>query len=82
MQRLLALLAVALAAGRPARAEDPDLTAANYAATRDAVLPTESESGWLKIPWRTSFWSGMREAARAGKPLLLWAMNGHPLACT
>lgn len=34
------------------------------------------------IPWETSFAAGLKTADKAGKPVLLWVMNGHPLGCT
>ncbi len=49
---------------------------------RAAIEPGAAELRWLAIPWRASFWSALIEAQEQGKPLLLWAMNGHPLGCT
>ena len=46
------------------------------------VLPTEEEARWASIPWLSSFSEGLRAARIEGKPLVLWAMNGHPLGCT
>jgi hypothetical protein len=37
---------------------------------------------WQQIPWATTFKDGIVAADAAGKPLLLWTMNGHPLGCT
>ena len=37
---------------------------------------------WESIPWRWSLADGVAEAARAGKPVLLWVMNGCPLGAT
>lgn len=58
------------------------LTDANLATVRDLILPKPGELAWRDIPWRAALWDGVRDAQGAGKPLLLWAMNGHPLACT
>lgn len=60
----------------------PVPTADNFAAWRDHIKPSASELQWESIPWRDSFSEGILEADRQGKPLLLWAMNGHPLGCT
>jgi len=49
---------------------------------RDYIQPTEQELAWSSIPWRSSFQEGLIEAAAKQKPMLLWAMNGHPLGCT
>ncbi len=47
-----------------------------------AVMPRPSEERWLQVPWRTDFAAARVEANRAGKPLFLWMMDGHPLGCT
>ena len=44
--------------------------------------PSQSESGWESIPWMTDLWQARALAARVGKPILLWEMDGHPLGCT
>ncbi len=49
---------------------------------RDHILAPDEELEWEKIPWHPSFLTGLREAARLEKPVLLWVMNGHPLGCT
>ena len=62
-----------------------ELPAADIAALeawRDNVRPAESERRWDEIPWVTTFSEGVRRADTEGKPLLFWAMNGHPLGCT
>lgn len=45
------------------------------------VPPTGKEDDFDKIPWRTSIWEARQEAAKEGKPILLWEMDGHPLGC-
>ena len=62
--------------------EAPLLTEDRYAAVRDRILPTAEEVAWRQIPWRESFWEGVIEAQETRRPILLWAMNGHPLGCT
>ncbi len=49
---------------------------------RDHVLPKNWELSYRRIPWRTSFWDAVIEAQARDKPILLWAMNGHPLCNT
>ena len=49
---------------------------------RDFIQPTELDLKWTRIPWRSSFQEGLMEAGAKQKPMLLWAMNGHPLGCT
>ncbi len=60
----------------------PVLNDDTYARWKEYILPTPEELEWHAIPWRPSFWSAVIDAQRAEKPVLLWAMNGHPLACT
>ena len=49
---------------------------------RTLVEPSAKELAYAEIPWRPSFWSAVQEAQAAERPILLWAMNGHPLGCT
>ncbi|HLF92561.1 MAG TPA: hypothetical protein VJB14_03815 [Planctomycetota bacterium] len=73
MTPLAALLAFALA---------QDVTDENYEKLKTSILPPAEELAWRKIPWRPTFWEAVVEAQEKEKPILLWAMNGHPLACT
>jgi hypothetical protein len=59
-----------------------ELTDASYARWRDYLLPAPKDLAYKSIPWRASFWEAVVEAQAADKPILLWAMNGHPLGCT
>lgn len=59
-----------------------DLTDETYGKWRDHILPRPEEVEWTKVGWRSSFWDAVVEAQEQEKPVLLWAMNGHPLACT
>jgi len=58
------------------------LSEQNFAGLRDFIRPTPDETRWQEIPWRTTFWDAVQEAQATDKPILAWAMNGHPLACT
>jgi len=49
---------------------------------RAVIEPRPSELVYAEIPWRPSFGSALREAQADERPILLWAMNGHPLGCT
>ena len=75
----LLLLAGLQASAQPA---DPVLTEKNLAAMRETILPKPAEEKWRAIPWRTSYWTAVLDGNKAGRPVLLWTMNGHPLACT
>ncbi|MHC4839567.1 MAG: hypothetical protein ACYTDT_01220 [Planctomycetota bacterium] len=59
-----------------------ELTKKNYEKTRDHILPNEDEEAWRKIEWRATFWEGIIDAQKADKPVMLYAMNGHPFSCT
>jgi hypothetical protein len=59
-----------------------ELTDKNYADWRKHILPDTGELAWQEIPWATTFKDGIVAADAAGKPLLFWTMNGHPLGCT
>jgi len=58
-----------------------DLTAESFPACRDYLKPCEDELRWREIPWRDSFYQALKDSQIEGKPILLWAMNGHPLGC-
>lgn len=59
-------------------AAEPD----RFRGLRDAVKPAAGEDRWAAIPWGTNLWEARVKAAREGKPILLWEMDGHPLGCT
>lgn len=44
------------------------------------LIPAKAQP-WETIGWRTDLLAACEEAEKAGKPLFLWAMNGHPLGC-
>ncbi len=44
--------------------------------------PDQKSLEWRSIPWHPTYHEGAIAASEAGKPLLLWLMNGHPLGCT
>ena len=66
---LVPLLALPLLAG------EPDLDA-----VRARVLPAAREA-WEELAWETDLLAARQRAVREGRPLFLWAMNGHPLGC-
>src|SRR5688500_5461105 len=43
------------------------------------IKPDRGEDAWATIPWLTDLWQARQVAARQGKPILLWEMDGHPL---
>ncbi len=62
-------------------APTPRLTDAEFAAVRAAVRPAKGEDLFAEIPWKTTLWEARELAAKEGKPILLWEMDGHPLGC-
>jgi hypothetical protein len=82
MRFLSAVLIVALCLSfTAARAVDP-IPAEQLTTLLAVVKPAAGEDRWAGIPWRTSLWQAREEAAKAGKPIVLWEMDGHPLGCT
>ena len=75
---MLLLLAAALAG--PAAGQE--LRGRTLQEWRALIEPAPAELAWTAIPWRASFWSALSEAQASERPVLLWAMNGHPLGCT
>lgn len=71
---MLTLLTLALAA-------PPALTDADLPKLLAVIRPKPGEDVFERIPWRTSLWAARKEAAAAGKPILLWEMDGNPLGC-
>ena len=53
-----------------------------YTMWQNFIKPTAEELAWTKISWRSTFYDGLVDADQLQKPVLFWAMNGHPLGCT
>ena len=66
----------------PALSARTELTRDTLAHWREVVVPRAEELVWRDIPWRAEFAEAVQVAGEQDKPVLLWAMNGHPLACT
>jgi hypothetical protein len=77
---LLTSTLVVLAAVAPARAGEP-ITPEQFQSLLTLIKPAAAEDKWAQIPWMTDLWEARRRAAAEGKPLLVWEMDGHPLAC-
>ena len=80
--RLLCLGATMTMVSLAIAAESPRLDAKTYEKWKAFLTPSTTELAADEIPWRPAFGAAMAEARELGKPLLLWAMNGHPLGCT
>ena len=57
------------------------LSASNFEKVHRDLLPPADET-WKTIPWKISLLEAQSVAAAEGKPLFIWAMDGHPLGCT
>ena len=42
------------------------------------LRPSAEELGWRKVRWHHSLSEAAAEAEKLQRPILLWAMNGHP----
>jgi len=58
-----------------------DLDAERFAKLRDQIRPGREELKWQAIPWHIALRDAVVAAQQQEKPILLYAMNGHPLAC-
>ena len=47
-----------------------------------AELQPAADAPWRTIPWKISLLEAQAVGAREGKPIFIWAMDGHPLGCT
>ncbi len=62
--------------------QTPAPSAENLAQWMAYIRPKASELAYEASEWKATFWEGVVEAQQKNKPILLWAMNGHPMACT
>jgi len=67
------LLAVPVLAG--------ELTEKEFHSLHKQLRPAADEP-WRTIGWKISLLDAQRIAAKEGKPIFIWAMDGHPLGCT
>lgn len=76
---ILAALTSAVAAQAPrSQTPGPD----NLEDWVEFIRPSDDELAWERVGWRNALWPAVEEARELGRPILLWAMNGHPLGCT
>lgn len=58
-----------------------DLKTADLDALKKLVKPRPEETRWEDIPWKVDLWEARKAAAQAGKPIMLWEMDGNPMGC-
>lgn len=62
---------------------EPTLDPASLDGWLQYIQPDEEDlSAFRNIRWRETLEQGINDAQIEGKPVLLWAMNGHPMGCT
>jgi hypothetical protein len=79
LRGLFVSLIVVLAGAEGSLVELNDKT---FDSWRDRIRPKAAERCFETVHWLPTFWDGVMTAQKEDKPILLWAMNGHPLACT
>lgn len=80
MRTLTGLLALLLLA--PLAGAGDALDSKSWRKTLSHVLPDKAELRWQDVEWNATLWDAVIEAHKEKKPILLWAMNGHAMACT
>ena len=78
----LAILASTAMLGAQPKIQPRELSAKTFDAALAAILPKPEEAQWRQIRWRPDLSQARIEARREDKPILLWAMNGHPCGMT
>lgn len=71
-----------MAGGALASPKVPEVGSEEYGRLVETIKPAGDELKWLEIDWGTDFWGARQKAAAEGKPIFLWEMDGHPMACT
>jgi len=69
-------------AKRPADKAPGELNDKTLPLWRDRIRPGTEERAYDTVKWLPTFWEAVIAAQKKDRPILLWAMNGHPLACT
>ena len=76
-----AILAWQIATPTAATPVPEQMTAARQTELLKVIRPCEGEDAFDKIAWLTAIHDAREKAAKEGKPILLWEMDGHPLGC-
>lgn len=78
----LSLLTTLLLATFQSSSDGADqLTEQRFQQLQRQLQPAADEL-WRTIPWRISLLQAQKLAIAEGKPIFIWAMDGHPLGCT
>lgn len=60
----------------------PKLTKQSLPYWLQFLAPKPDELKFAQSGFLTTLWEAVLLANKNQKPILLWAMNGHPMACT
>jgi len=84
MMRFGAVVLFLLAAARTGSAQDgpPVLDEKSVKGWVDFIRAQPDELKWEKLGWRPELGAAAAEAQALQRPILLWAMNGHPCGLT
>jgi hypothetical protein len=80
IHRLAAAIVCLAALAGPIPAQD--LTDDTFDRWASYVRPAPAECSWQEIQWLENLGKGLATGVEQRKPVLLWAMNGHPQGCT
>lgn len=80
MRHALPCLTLPFLLGAPLTPAAPAVGPETFARLHQELQPPEE--AWTSIPWHSSLIPGQQLAAAEGKPLFIWAMDGHPMGCT
>lgn len=59
-----------------------EISKSQFEQLTELCTPEKKSSGWLGLDWEIDLWKARQRAAKEGKPIFLWEMDGHPLGCT
>lgn len=65
-----------------AAARSAGLTPKTFRTIFNSIQPRPAEVQWRAIDWWLNLSEALVEARKTDKPILLWAMNGHPCGMT
>lgn len=60
----------------------PVLDEKSHKGILEFILPSAEDAKWEQLGWRTELFAAAQEARALQRPILLWAMNGHPCGLT
>ena len=79
--RCVLFTAVAMSVSCSLVVQAQELTEAKYRKLPNELRPAADEPG-RTIPWKIGLLDAQQAAAKEGKLIFIWAMDGHPLGCT